>query len=173
MRVYLFAAASAAVMFSAALAARADTISTFNIGGASVVYGMAGDTNTISGSVTIDTTLGVVQSISFTAGGLFESGVDAEYGPVVYVGSDDAKFTFTGTTLVDYAGSTYNLNGPNDLYVGWVTEADPGTGSDPTTGVAPEPSSMALMATGLVAAAWIARHRDSRLHRRQTPAAGC
>ena len=136
--------------------AHADTLSTFNINGGSVTYGMAGDYNTISGTATIDITTGLVQSIAFTAGGIYESGVDAQYGNDIFVGPAAAKFTVSGVTLIDFTGDDFNLNGPNDLYVGQLSL----TGSyDPTTTVTPEPASLLLMSTGVLGLAFLTRRR--------------
>lgn len=145
MRFALVVAAFA--VLSPGVAAYADTISTFNIQGSSLFYGMGGDKNTISGSATIDTTTGVVESISFTAGGLAASGLNAQYGPDVFVGPLGAHFTFTGASLINYTGSTFNLNG-NDLYVGQVTLASSPATPSPIS-ITPEPASLLLLSTGL------------------------
>ena len=135
-----------ALVLLSGVAAHADTLATFAITGSAVTYGMAGDTNTVSGTTTIDTTTGAVENISFIAGGVAESGLDAQSPFIAYVGADDAVFTFTGTTLVGYKGSTFNLRGPNDLYVGSVSFL-----SDPTAAtVTPEPASIALLAIGVL-----------------------
>ena len=141
--------------------AQADTVSTFTITGSSLFYGMGGDTHTVSGIDVIDSARGLLQSISFTAGGLLETGIDAQYGNNFYVGTDAAHFTFSGTSLSNYLGDTFNLNGPNDLYVGHVTLASTSiaTAATDPTAVTPEPSTLVLLCTGLLATAAIALQR--------------
>ena len=148
----LFLVAVAATMVSAGLSAHADTISTFNIQGASILSGF-GDPNTVSGTSTIDVTTGIVQTISFTAGGLFESGVNSQVGPVVYVGVDNAMLSFTGASLINFNGGTFNLRAPNDLYVGQVTFTP--------AAATPELSTLVLLGTGLVGAIGVARRKIS------------
>ncbi len=144
--------------FATGVAAHADTISTFNIQGASIFYGMAGDTDRIDGTATIDSTTGVVQAISFTAGNQYLSGVDSQAGAEVYVGSSAAAFSFSEASLIGYAGSTFNLNGANDLYVGSLTLADPTTAPVPAA-ITPEPSNLLLLSTGLLGLGGLLRRR--------------
>ena len=75
------------------------------------------------------------------------------------VGSSDAVFTFTGTTLVGYKPSTFNLRGPNDLYVGSLSLASTTTTSTAPTSVTPEPSSILLLGTGLLGIAGVLKQR--------------
>lgn len=148
---------------SAGLVAHADSITSFSFQGASVFYGMAGDANTVTGTATIDTTTGQVQSISFVADGLSFSGVSSQNGAEVFVGPSNAAFSFSAASLIGYTGSTFNLNGANDLYVGSLTAGstlDSGTltpapvlDAPVATAITPEPASLLLMSTGLLGVA--------------------
>ena len=149
MRLSLVAAALA--LFTPGLLAHADTVSVFTLTGASLFYGMGGDTNTLAGTTTIDTSTGVVEDISFLAGGVLEAGLNAQYGTDLFVGQNNVHFTISGTTLVGFKGDNFNLNGPNDLYVGHVLSNGPFT---PTVApaVTPEPA-------GLLGVAGVLRRR--------------
>lgn len=149
----------ASALLSTGLAAHADTISTFTIKGASQFYGMAGDHNTIAGTTVIDTTTGRVQSISFTAGGVTESGVDSQNGTNIYVGTGDVHFTISGTTLIGFKGDNFNLPQLGDNYVGQVSFDSSMTTPSNSTAVTPEPSSIALLGTGLLGVAGVVRKR--------------
>lgn len=149
----------AVALLATGIAAHADTISTFTIKGASQFYGMAGDHNTIAGTAVIDTTSGLVQSISFTAGGVLESGVDLQNGTNLYVGTGDVHFTISGNTLIGFKGDNFNLPMMGDNYVGQVSFGSSTITPSAPTSVTPEPSSIALLSTGLLGIAGIARKR--------------
>ena len=157
------------ILLVPALAAHADTITTFNFTGSSIFYGMAGDTNTVTGTTTIDTTTGLVQSISFVANGLLFAGVNSQIGAEVFVGPSNAAFSFSEASLVGYTGSTFNLNGANDLYVGSLTSASSLTSNSPAlplpaaTALTPEPAGLLLMSTGLVGLSLLVRRRPQGL----------
>ena len=149
------------ILLSTGLIARADTLRTFNFGGASIFYGMAGDTNTLTGTTTVDITTGQVQSISFVADGLSFSGVTAQNGAEVFVGPSNAAFSFSTSSLIGYDGSTFNLNGANDLYVGSLTPGATST-TDPlpaAAAITPEPGSLLLLSTGLLGFALLFRRK--------------
>ena len=156
--------------------AHADTMATFSFQGASIFYGMAGDTNTVSGTTTIDTTTGHVQSITFLADGLSFADVAGQNGAEVFVNPlatgpssaavSAAAFSFSAASLVGYTGSTFNLNGANDLYVGSLTAvpADlPGPPPLPeipaAVAITPEPASLLLISTGLLGMALFLRRK--------------
>ena len=153
--------------------AHADTIASFNFKGSSLFYGMAGDTNTVSGTTTIDTTTGQVQSISLVAGGLSFSGVDSQNGAEVFVGSSNAGFSFSEASLIGYTGSTFNLNGANDLYVGSVTLSSvlasgtltpaPILDVPPAAAITPEPAGLLMISTGVLGLAFAVRRKAQLL----------
>ena len=97
----------------------------------------------------IDTTTGVVESASFTAAGVYQSGVDAQAGPQVTIGSTKSSLSFSAGSLIKFNGATFNLRTPTDLYVGHTSAALPV--------VTPEPSSIVLLVTGLLAMAGMLR----------------
>lgn len=144
-------------LLAPAVLAHADTLSVFTINGASQFYSGT-DKNMISGTATIDTTTGLVESISFLAGGVEQSGLDSQGGTSLYVGSDDLHFTISGNTLVGFTGDNFNLVGPNDLYVGQVSYASSSiTGS----AVTPEPATLFLLGTGLLGSFVLIRRRSA------------
>ncbi len=133
--------------FLAATAAHADTIASFTFSGTPVANN---DPNTVSGNITIDTTTGAVQSVSFLASGLaLQSGVESQSGPQLFVGATNSSLSFSAGSLINFNGASFNLRTPNDLYVGQTSTGTPVV-TPPVSAVTPEPSGMVLLATGLI-----------------------
>lgn len=151
------------LLLAPTVAAHADTITSFSFQGSSIFYGMAGNTNTVTGTATIDTTTGLVQSLSFFANGVSYSGVDAQSGAEVFIGPTNAAFSFSEASLIGYTGSTFNLNGANDLYVGSVlASSSMNTAALPvpaSTAITPEPASLLLLSTGLLGLSLLLRRK--------------
>ncbi len=136
-----------AVFLSCIAVAKADTISSFTFSGTPVANN---DPNTVSGNITIDTTTGVVQSVSFTSSGLpLQSGVDSQSGPSLMVGTSNSTLSFSAGSLINFNGASFNLRTPVDLYVGQTSN---GTAvvTPPVVAMTPEPSGVVLFATGLL-----------------------
>ena len=176
MRSCLFAAA---ICFSlSATAAHADTVTTYELGNTAGKDG--------SGTVTIDSTLGSVTALdaSFSVGGTtytFE-GVPSEEGPNLFLNEYQATLTdagnalifgITGDSLVGYTPTDSKKCATAAEYCDYLVNVYSGTPSStdlvdtfegnlvvpPATGVTPEPSSIALLGTGLLAVAGFVRRR--------------
>ena len=166
--VYLLAAALIAV---SSMYAHADTISTFDLN----FTFFSGAVN--SGSITIDTTSGVATALNFNYSSSFgtlsvreitdqESPVDGTYYQVFGIVSDSplqlVQLFFPGSSLVNYAGGSdcTFIDPPLCAVVlvnkGVVLSYDQATSEDitlvssVTTEATPEPSTFALLGTGLV-----------------------
>ncbi len=151
-------------LFTGLASAHADTIATFSLQGASIFYGMANDYNTVTGTATINTTTGVVQSVLLNAAGQSLSGVDSQSGAEVFLGAANAGLSFSESSLIGYTGSKFNLNGANDLFVGGVTQIAQSTELAATAlptavAITPEPASLILLSIGSLAGAAIIRRR--------------
>jgi hypothetical protein len=163
--------AIAAVLLSVSLGARADTFTTFDISG-TLASG-----SVLSGTITLDSTTGVV-----TAGDVKASSPDSlSFGSAIYqdctsYGGDcllglysSSSFpalvlVFDGSTYVGYDGGA--LGSESEPANGVFSDVEFSTGSDiliqgaltPT----PEPSSFALLGTGVLGFVGVVRRKISR-----------
>lgn len=134
----------------AGVAAHADTLKTFNLSGKE-----DSGKGTLSGTITIDITKGFVVSDSFKAGTTAESGVyrgtQAKSAYSFLTNADDV-FKIAVGSLVNFTGGSFSLDMGCDGYSGYIT---PQANPLPT----PEPSSMALLGTGVLGVAGVVRRR--------------
>ena len=82
-----------------------------------------------------------------------------DYGHTVYVGTANDRFSFTDD-LHNYtlAGGTFNLQDASGDYVGFVSNGTLSAATAPTA-ITPEPSSLALLGSGLTCMAGLVRKR--------------
>jgi hypothetical protein len=151
----LLSLAVAAALFAATSAARADTIQTFNVTGTGGYTGQS-----VSGTLTIDTTIGYVDSASLYEGSvaltkIASQGIDSSgsfCSDACYVlDLTDATVVFhnDSASLAGYTGSPIGVLG-NDVYNATATLAVAPT---------PEPSTLVLLLTGFVALAGLSKFR--------------
>jgi hypothetical protein len=170
----------AAAMLSGALVAHADTISTFNLSG---IQSMG---SSIVGTLTIDTTSGLFTAGDFTVntqGGhfLFDSApfeqLPGVYQNIVFQDSagDQTIFAFPTNSFVNYTGGnlcagtcTFGSSSESSAFIppptNPVLQRYGFTGSltfvsSTSTSTVPEPSSIALVASGLLGAVTLRRRR--------------
>lgn len=126
---------------------------------------------TLTGTTTLDLFISnpsvLTIDLSF-ANGTTQNGVGSlgqDHGHTVYVGAANDRFSFTDN-LHNYtlAGGTFNLQDASGDYVGFVYN---GTPVAPAVAVTPEPSSFALLATGLLGVGSLVRGRLKLLQRKQ------
>lgn len=164
MRLSLFAAAAA--LLSASLAAHADILTTFTVTGTF-------PDSTLAGTITIDTTTGSATAIDVSLSSpeattftTISSQVPAygganEYEINTIAGNEELQLLLNSASLIGYTGgslttppydSDLEVNGQfyEDLTSGQVTVP---------TSVTPEPSSIALLGTGLLGVAGVVRKR--------------
>ena len=116
---------------------------------------------TLMGTTTLDLFISNPSVLSINlnfANGTSQNGVGTlgqDHGHTVYVGASNDRFSFTDD-LHNYtlAGGTFNLQDVSGDYVGFVSNGTPAA-----VAVTPEPSSLALLATGLMGAAGVVRKR--------------
>ena len=162
MRLPLFAAA---VLLSTNLAAHADTILTYDV---NATYTNSG---TITGTLTLDSTSGAITAINLTASG-FPLGSGPGYTHLFQLGTGinvennqlGTEVEFFSTTMINagYAAtsipvtSSTFLGENNAAYQSISATITEETSAPPTpTGVTPEPSSFALVGTGLLGVAGV------------------
>ena len=154
-------AATAMCVFS--LAAHATPV-TYNLQGYIVTD--SSHTIALSGTTTLDLFISNPSVLSITlnfANGTTQSGVGTlgqDHGHTVYVGANNDRFSFTDD-LHNYtlAGGTFNLQDVSGNYVGLLSDGALTPAVPASVAVTPEPSSIALLATGLLGAAGVVRRR--------------
>ena len=168
----------AVALATSGLAAHADTISTFSLSDVTFISGA-----TATGTVAIDTTTGLATNVDMTynlsgatenfAGVSFQT-VGFNHYTVDSMGSGGDVFSFAlpETLLVGYAGSSlcsldiqcgFNSGSalllpggtPSDTVLSGFLDYD----SSVTTGMTPEPTSIVLLGSGLIAVAGVFRRR--------------
>lgn len=158
MRLALLAAATLSVV---SLSARADTYNVFSLSAYAPAAAFS-PASTLSGTVTIDATTGAVSSAKVLEAGAYYTQVHNEgyQGPDYYFFLEDGAtdvldFYLPTTNLATYNGSpvTGDIAGPTRPFSGTLSAVVT------PSAVTPEPSSIALLGTGILGIAGVVRKR--------------
>jgi PEP-CTERM motif len=155
---------TAIALLACTLAARADTFQLFD------VTGTFDNGSVLSGTATIDTTLGTVTNSDFVVSGPFAATFlndiyAQEVSSVGYVifSRDSSNFlilNLPGGSLVGYqGGGISNLSSADNTGSGAVIDLVSGQFAAAPSGVTPEPSTLVLLGTGILSLAGAARRK--------------
>jgi hypothetical protein len=168
-RLFVLARMTAMSIILCSAVAKADTLETFNL------TGTFGPSEPLTGIITFDTTTGLATfgDFSATVNGttyVFDSAPiqDPYYGEgftslAFYDASAGININLPGTSFVGYSGSSLcSLSSPCGDYRTYINVTNPVTiveSGSLTSAITPEPSSLILMTSGLLAGAGFVRRR--------------
>lgn len=150
----------AAPLALSTLAAHADTLTTFDLNvtlAQTLNYGTS-----VTGTITVDESLGIITNVNVTSGGRLEN-----FGYILSQGQSGTGYTVdtagTDTDLFDFFIPTLNLGTYTGSPITGTLASMPFAGTLTVTPVSPaatpEPSSIALLGTGLVGMFGVARRK--------------